>query len=232
MCKADRISLVVLIAVCATGVLGVIVAAALDERRLAFTLGVQPGQVVAVLQPDQTACQGPIAVPADARQVVFPAATGSPHESPLLVLVRTASGVAGRATAPAGDSDRKIVNASPAGLKKGSEVSVCIRNAGSSPVALYGGPAQASRASSLALNGRDTRTDLSLVFERSEPRSMLSALPDAIERATLFKAGWVSEALLCGLAVMLVTVVPAVLVAALRAALREPGTGTSYSSRP
>ena len=212
--------------VCVVGIAGVIAAAALDERRLAFTLGVQPAQVAAVVQPGDTACQSPIDVPADASTVEFPVGTVAPGP-PLVVSVRTGAREAGRATVPAGYRDRATVKASPPGIEQGRRVMLCVRNAGRRPVSLYGGASQATRTSRLTLDGVDTNTDLTLVFERSKARSMLSALPDAIERATLFKAGWISQGLLWVLAALLVTAVPAVVVAALRAALRAPQSGTS-----
>jgi hypothetical protein len=231
MRNAARSASLAFAVVCVVGIAGVI-AAALDERRLAFTLGVQPALVAAMLQPGDTACQGPIAAPADAGAVRFPVGTGGAAGPPLTVSVRTVAGVAGRATVPAGYRGRAVVNASLPGIEKGRRIALCVRNAGSRPVALYGGPPQASRTSALRLGGRETNTDAALVFERSESTSMLSLLPDAIERATLFKAGWIGEGLLWALAILLVTAVPAALVLGLRAALREPGSGTSYSSRP
>ena len=232
MRSAARSASLVLAAVCVVGVAVVIVAAALDERRLAFTLGVQPAVVAAVLQPGDTACQGPIDVPADAATVRFLVDTGGVPGPPLAVSVRTSDGVFGPATVAGGYRGRSTVEASPPGIEKGRRVALCVRNAGRRQVSLYGGASQASRTSELTVDGREATTDLTLVFERGEARSMLSALPDAIERATLFKAGWIGEGLLWALAVLLVTAVPAALVVALRAALREPDSGTSYSSRP
>lgn len=230
MRDARRSALIVLAAGFVLGVAGLLLAAALDDRRLAFTLGVQPTQVAAVLQRGDTACQGPIDVPADARSLRFPVGTFRAPGPQLEVSVRTTAGIAGVDTIPAGYRDNSTVPASPAGVESGRRIAVCVRNAGPRKVALYGGALQAARTSALGVRGRDARTDLTLVFERAEPRSMLSALPDAISRAALFRPGWVSTGLLWALAILLVTAFPAALLAALRTS--PTGTPSSTASGP
>ncbi len=104
----------------------------------------------------------------------------------------------------AGYGDGTTVAASPAGIAAGRRIEVCVRNAGRRNAALYGGAPQAARTSALMVEGRDAGTDLTLVFERGESRSFLSALGDAFDRAALFHPPWVSAGLLCALAVLLV----------------------------
>ena len=202
----------------ALGVAGLLVVAALDDRRLAFTLGVQPTQVAAVLEPGDTACQGPLDVPARAAQVSFPVGTFRAPGPQLQVLVRTPEGVAGRAPVPAGYADNSVVSARPGGVEPDTRIAVCVRNTGRRKVALYGGAPQAARTSRLVVNGRNAGTDLTLVFERAESRSFLSALGDALDRAALFHPSWVSAGLLWVLAALLVTALPAALAAALASA--------------
>ena len=219
MRESRRAALVVLVASFVAGVAGLVAIAALDDRRLAFTLGVRPVQVAAVLDSGKTACQGPIDVPADAGSVVIPVSTSGRPGPPLLVTVKDARGVVGEATVRPEYAGAATVRAAPDGIVAGRRVAVCVRNQGRTPVALHGGAPQASRTSALRLDGRDARTDLTLVFERSEERSMLSALGDGLDRASLFRPSWVSAGLLWALAALLVTALPAALVLALRAAL-------------
>jgi hypothetical protein len=225
MRDARRLPLIAFAAVFVLGVVGLLAVAALDERRLAFTLGVQPAQVAVVLQPGDIACQGPIDVPADADSVKFEVGTfGAP--GPRLEVLTPRGEAGGRGSVPGGYRDRAIVSASPNGIDSGQRIAVCVRNAGRRQVSLWGGVAGAARTSKLLVDGRDAQTDLALVFEREESRSMLSALGDVFERAALFHPSWVSAGLLWALAVLLLTALPVALVLALRTAL------DSYSSRP
>ena len=218
MRDARRSALIAFVVTFALGVVGLLLVAALDERRLAFTLGVQPTQVAAVLQPGDTACQGPLDVPDDAASVNFPVGTFRAPGAPLEVLVKTLAGVAGRAAVPAGYADNSTVTARPGRIESGARIAVCIRNAGRRRVALYGGAPQAARTSRLVVDGRNAAKDLTLVFERAESRSFLSALGDAFDRAALFHPSWVAAGLLWVLAILLVTGLPAALGAALSSA--------------
>ena len=221
-----RSALVAFAAAFVLGLVGLLAVAALDERRLAFTLGVQPTQVAAVLGPGDTACQGPIDAPADAGSVRFPVESFGAPGPALQVFTLTAGGVGGRDSVPSGYRGRTTVAAHPGGIVAGQRIELCVRNTGSRKVALYGGAPAAARTSELKLAGRDAGTDLTLVFERGESRSMLAALGDAFERAALFHPSWVGAGLLWVLAALLVIALPVVLLLAVRAATN------SYSSRP
>jgi hypothetical protein len=95
-------------------------------------------------------------------------------------------------------------------------IAVCFRAPGY--VALYGGPAVAARTSTLVLDGRPARKDLTLVFLRERPRSALALLPDMVRRATLFRPAWFTPGVLWALLVAVVTLVPFLLAMALRSA--------------
>jgi hypothetical protein len=103
-------------------------------------------------------------------------------------------------------------------------VTVCVLNLDSRKlgpkVGLFGGPGQAARTSDLYVEGRRTNADMALVFEREDSRSMLALLPDALDRATLFTAGWVSPALIWMLGAAFLFGVPLLLSLALRASAR------------
>ncbi len=221
-----RPALVALAAVFVLGAVGLLTVAALDDRPLAFTLGVQPAQVAAVLQPGQTVCQEPIDVPADARTVRFSVGTFGAPGPQLQVLTRTSGAIAGRDSVRAGYGDRATVAASPRGIVAGRRIELCVRNVGRRQVTIWGGVAGAARTSTARVDGHDAGTDLTLVFERGESRSMLAAMGDVFERAALFHPSWVSAGLLWALAALLLTGLPVALLLALRAALN------SYSSGP
>ena len=65
---------------------------------------------------------------------------------------------------------------------------------------------------------------------------MLSALPDALDRATLFHPSWVGRGLLWALAALLLVALPGALMLALSAALRDTpspeGLTEPSASRP
>jgi hypothetical protein len=222
MREVRRTGALALLATVVIGLAGLLLVAAIDDRRLAFTLGVRPTQVVAVLEPGDTACQAPIDVPADAGSVQFRVAAARAPGPPLEVLVRTDRGIVGRDTVPGGYGSPVTASASPAGIESGERIAVCVRNAGARSASVYGGGELAARTSSLRFNGRESPVDLALVFERAESRSMLAALPDAIERAALFRPGWVSTGLLWAVGLLLVTALPGALALALRSALSAP----------
>jgi hypothetical protein len=192
---------------------GLLFGAVTDDRRLAFTLGVQPAQVVAVLAPGDEACQRPIDVSETADRIIFPVATGGRRGPPLDVSVRSPSG-AGTVTVPG--RYVHLVSAPALGLvKDGTRVAVCVKNTGGRRVGLRGGPGQAARTSELYVGGRRTIADMTLVFERVDATSMASFLPDVLDRAALFTAGWVSPALLWVLGALFLLGVPLLLALAL-----------------
>jgi hypothetical protein len=198
------------------GFVGLLATAVTDKRDLAFTLGVRPGQVAAVVPSQESACQSPIYVPTDADRVRLQVGTFGRPGPPLTISARSVQdgALVAAGKVHGGYGDVSTVDA-PAGLPEGALVGVCVQNRGARRVALYGGPYQAARTSRLRVAGRLTGTDLTLVFERNEPRSIASLLPEMVDRAVLFKAGWLSSALLWSIAALFMVGVPALLVVAL-----------------
>jgi hypothetical protein len=203
-------------AIVVAGFAGLLATAVTDERDLGFTLGVRPTQVAAVVPSQESACQSPIYVPTDTDRVRLQVGTFGRRGESLTISARslqdgtqvTAGNVRG------GYADGSAVHA-PARLRAGMLVSVCVQNRGARRVALYGGPYQAARTSALRVAGRLTGTDLTLVFERKEPRSTAALLPEMVDRAVLFKAGWLSSAVLWSMAALFMVGVPGLLVVAL-----------------
>jgi hypothetical protein len=202
----------------ALAIAGLAVTMASDDRPEAFTLGVVPREVAAVLRSGEQVCQLPINVPADAAAAGLQIGTYRHPGQPLELTVRSRSGVSGRARLKGGYPDNSKQRARVGGIGAGQRISLCVRNLGRRRVALYGGTAGAARRTAAFLEGKYQPTDLTLVFYRQSPRSALAAVPDVFERASLFHATWIDSWLLWVMAAVVVIGVPLVLVRALAAA--------------
>jgi hypothetical protein len=209
------------------GTLVVLAAVALAHRtRLSFTLGVGAATPAATLEPRQTVCQTPIAVPPDGGfdHVVLQLGTFHQPGPAVAVQVRALGSqrMLGAGAIPAGYADvaqapeRSVgVGAIPAG----SQVEVCVLNRGVRKVAVYGNVDVASRTTTALLDGKPTGMDLMLRFERS-PRSLGSLTGAMFDRAGLFKTSWAGGWTFWLLAALVLLAVPALLVRAV-AGLRE-----------
>jgi len=217
-----------LVLVAAAGTAALALVAAREDRTLAFTLGVAPAAIAAPIAPGQEACQQPLLVEAPFDVVELALAPGDAHAARLAVEVRppeggapiargTAAGAAASPGAGATEAARVPVGRVPAG----GTVAICVRNAGSAAVGLYGGPDAAARGSSALLDGRPTGNDLALVLRTAQPRSTLALLPDMLARAALFRGDWIRPWLYWALLAALLLAVPALLAVALRAASAE-----------
>jgi hypothetical protein len=200
-----RRSVVVFLVVLAAG--GILLAVtALDDRyRLAFTLGARAAVPVGTLAPGDRACQGPIDVPADAERVRYRAQDAAGRRPTLELSVRAGD-------APSTSTIGRI--------EKGRHVSVCLRNTGAAPVALFG-EGGAATPSELTVDGRRSVDDMSLVFERADPGSFASSMPEMVRRAALFRPAWVSSGLLWALTVMFLVGAPCLLAIAISRAEQE-----------
>jgi hypothetical protein len=114
-------------------------------------------------------------------------------------------------------------------IPEGARVEICIKNAGRVPIVLNGGNPLAARTSTAVVGGVNAHADLTLILGRSEPRSALALVPEAIEHATLFHPSWVGRGLLWVLLALVAAGVPLLLWRALAAAEQVPGG--SYDSR-
>ena len=209
-----------LIGVCAAGAAGIALVAAADERELAFKSNVRPASVVAVVRPGEEACQRQLQASARFDEVEVPLATGPRPASPLVVTVRDERGrPLARGRLPARDDGPVRARVAPA-VETGRFISVCLRNAGPRRIGIYGGPDREAPGRAW-VGERPTSGDMRLVFLRSEPSSALSLVPAMFDRASLLRpepvGPWTFWLLLAALAAG----VPALLAAALRAAIEE-----------
>ena len=209
--------------------------AAGDERAVAYSLGVPPTGVAASITPGMRVCQEPIDLPTGVGAVVFPVATDGRAGQPLDVTVRTPSGrVLGRGKVGGGyvDGTEQTVKldrvAGPA-----ERSAVCIANEGRLPVFIYG--SENVTSSHTIANGVLNSVDLDIRFLYDKPRAFSGMIPDAFERAALFRPGWVGVWVYWLLFALLVVGAPLLLGFAVWRAARDdelyPDTDSTQSTR-
>jgi hypothetical protein len=216
------------LAACAAGLVVVLLAAAADERHLAFSLAVRPSEPGVEALPGQEACQRDVDVeePFDSLTVI-PAAFF--HPVPRLV-VRVSAPAHGPLVAAGVLGDGHPEN-KPTTIElnrtvpRGSRVDVCFRNLGAWKLAFFSGPGTDNEPSFATLDGRYIRSDILIDFLRSKPRTTLDMVPDVFRRATLFHPGWVGAWTFWLLSAVLVLLVPLALAGAARAAVRDEPPG-------
>jgi hypothetical protein len=219
-----RHAVIALLGVVAAGLVGLVAVALSDERRTAFTLGVAPGGVAAVLPPSTEVCQSPVRVAEDFNVVNFQVGTYMRPGEPLEVTVRSADGVA-RGRLPGGYGDGLEQRVDVGTVAADQKVSVCIKNVGNRRMAIYGGAGAAARLTSAAIDGREQDVDLTLVFER-EPRSALASLSAVFRHASRYRPDWAGPWLFWALGLIVVLGIPVALAAAVGSAARSDREGS------
>lgn len=199
------------------------VEAAMDERDLAFTLGVVPAQLAARLNPGEEACQAPVVTEERFAAVRFNVGASELPGGSIAATVREAPGgrtlATGRAVVYANRNEPTARLDSE--VPEEARVEVCLRNTGHRQLVLHGGSRGARLSTGVKVDGRPKGTDLTLVFVRGEPRSTLSLVPEMFRRAALFRPAWVGAWTFWLLLALVLCGVPALLAAALRSAEPE-----------
>jgi hypothetical protein len=209
--------------------------AAGDEREVAYSLGVPPTGVAASIAPGKRVCQEPIDLPTGAGAVVFPVATDGQAGQPLDVTVRTPSGqVLGHGKIAGGYVDGTEQTAKLDRTAGPAERSaVCIANEGSVPVFIYG--SENVTSSHTVADGVVNPVDLDIRFLDDTPPAFLGEIPDAFERAVLFRPGWVGTWVYWLLFALMVLGAPLLLGFAVWRAARDdelyPDTASTQSTR-
>ena len=205
-------------------VIGLLLVGARDERELAFTLGVRPALVAAELSPGESVCQAPVNVSAEFTSVRFQAGTAESAGSRIELSVRSVR--SGQPLAHGrlnggypGPASQRVVSVGE--VQDSQRVEVCLRNAGNGSVALYGNYAQAAAGTDARMGGHTLAADLTLIFVRDEPRSLLSLVPAVFEHASVFRPGWVGPWTFWVLSAFLFAGVPFLLALALARTLPE-----------
>ncbi len=215
-------------------VVAAVVALLLDQRELAFTNGVAPGEEVVRLKPQLNACQRNVQVLAPFATIRL--ATDSHHRpGPLLrltVLERRSGRVLGGGTVPAGyvtrlDAPQDQISGFVGRVKAKRAIDVCVTNVGGQAVALGGTLESRPENSDLTAGIRRARPvpgNLALSFLKPKPSSLLAELPAALRRAALFHPSFVGAWTFWVLAALLAVVVPLLLARAVTA-VGDEGTG-------
>lgn len=214
-----------LAALCAALLVGaatLLVPAATDDHRLAFSRGVRPQQVAVVVNPGERACQRPFLARSGFNAARFQVGTYGRPGPALAVSARDAStgALVGSGALAAGYPDVSVQSVALGSIPAGRRLTLCIEDRGTYPAALYGGPPRVARRGSISLDGRRVNAEMMLDFLR-EPRSMLSLLPTVFRRAALFHPAWVGAWTFWLLLVFLTLLVPVLLARAILAAERS-----------
>ncbi|MEA2396525.1 MAG: hypothetical protein QOK25_81 [Thermoleophilaceae bacterium] len=189
------------------------------DRVVAYSPGVPPSHVAAVVPPGHEVCQTPLPLPAPTDAVSLQVGTNHRPGIPLRVIVRD---LHGRPLAEggigAGYQDGGIQTARFRTVPAGSTVSLCIRDVGRAPVYPYG--SDSASDSGTVQDGRRGTVDLAITFFRPRPRSALSLVPAAFRHASVFRFDWVGAWTYWVLAALLVLGVPVLCAFAIRDAER------------
>ena len=188
-----RRAVVAFAATLAVGILALLLIGAFDKRDEAFTLGVTEGGPVVTLRPDARMCQLPIEAAADFDAVRFKAGTFGQPGPPLDVTIANPTGQRfyGEGRIEGGYADDAHVVADVGHVTAGKQIAVCLENVGDRRVELYGNAALAHAPSGAVLGQRALAGDLAVVFLRDDGASLLSLIPDMVDRMSLFHGSWV-----------------------------------------
>jgi hypothetical protein len=210
-----------------------LVAIALADHR-GYRLVVRSDSQVLV-RPRQERCSAIVRPPnAGTDRVRFwvRAVSGTPVPA-VLVLIRrsrTAQTLASGAAPPGPPGARTVrLHGSVAGSRK---VVACFRNAGTPALILSPRPGAPTRVAVERSDASADYADIGLELERADDRSLLALVPDLLERASLFRPGWVGAWTYWFLLCALVIGVPVLLSVALAsAAAVEPDVDPPSSRR-
>ncbi|MFL5825940.1 MAG: hypothetical protein ACJ76V_05400 [Thermoleophilaceae bacterium] len=197
----------VLLAAAAAGLAALALTAAGHDQHLAYSPGIAPFDAGRTLTGGETSCQQ-FDLPVVADAVTLPVRSAGPGP-PLDVLARGAGGrVIGRGSVAGGYASGHMVSTRVGPMPAGSKVEICVRNAGGASVVVPGE------------NGT-----MDIAFLRTKPKSTLSLLGDALDRASVFRPGWVGGWTFWVLLALVGVGAPLVLARALAAAEREDLAG-------
>jgi hypothetical protein len=211
-----------LLAIAAAAIAGLLVAAAIDRRDLAFTPGVPIIGTAAELEHNQRACQTNLPVPTAFRRVEFvPLARGAPGPRLSVKVVDTKTGRRlDRTSVAAGYPSGRPLRVDAGRIPAGRRIDVCVTNRGSVDLELAGGKSESVLGSPLMLKAHEVeKWAVSLRFLRGHSRSVLSQVPLIFDRAALFRPGPVGAWTFWAIAALLAFAVPLLLAYALRDAL-------------
>jgi hypothetical protein len=201
-------------AVLAAGLIAVVAVGLTHGSSLVYSLGVSAAGPVIPVFPEGVTCQTPIGLPdgAEFDRVAFTVRTAGQPGPALAVEIRRVDGTRLLASGPlpAGYGDgAKVVEVGSVATQ--APISVCLRNRGPVPIAVYGQPTIASPRTNATVDGKPIAFDMAITLNR-EQRSFIALLPTMAERASVFRAGWVTPFTYLVLALLVLVGVPLLLV--------------------
>jgi hypothetical protein len=201
------------LAVLAVGLVALLAVGLTQRSGLVYSLGVAPSLRATLIAPGFPACQGPVRVPGgnefDRVGFMVDPITGSP---PVRVEVREAEG--GRVLASGrldggygpfrpGSPDLHEVKIDRA-VATDAPLELCLVDVGRESVSVIGQAGIASPTTTATRGGKPISPDLAFELRRQN-RSLLALLPTIADRASRFRAGWVTPGvyLVLALAILL-----------------------------
>lgn len=210
----------VFVAVVVAGVAAIVLWGALDSRPVRYQAGPRAVTLAARLRPGQTVCTPAFVAPIAFSRLITQLGTFRKTGPALEAVVRRGGRTLARGRLTGGYAD---VSSPPISLDRrvGRDIhlSVCLRNAGTRPAALYGSSGEPERDSHARTRTLKAVPALSVATGRS--RSALASVPDVMRRAATFKGAFVSTALLWLVAALAVFGVPALIARAIAVAGRQ-----------
>jgi hypothetical protein len=201
-------------AVFVVGLLALVVTGFARESDLVYSPGVNPFSPILEVPAGARACQGPLRSPDgdEFDRIGFSVASlDSPVRGEVIDADSKQTLATGRLAAGTG-GPAHIVEVGK--VQTRAPLQICLVNEGSKPLSLYGQVGAASAHSTGTLDGKDSGVDFAYTLRR-EPRAVLTMLPTIADRATLFRAGWVTPAVYLVLALLILVLAPLLLVRAL-----------------
>jgi len=202
------------------------------EPARAFSLELPFDHPSATLPAGRRACEGPIQSPmafGAVRAFVLPA--GSPAALEIIVSDADTGRVIARGQTPAVVGFSAVTATLNAPVPPSRRVTVCLIGGGPGRIVL-GGSSAAGNPVRLRVAGRSVPGGVSLVMLEARRQSFISLLPTIINRATLFRPGWVGAWTFWTLALALAGAALALGVAVARAAFDEELRGQEAPSPP
>lgn len=204
-----------------------LVAAANDRSTVAFTNDVPSSAEVASVAPGRVLCQHVADVPEESDGVSVPLYSGQIGASFRLEVRDARSG----RTLGAGDGVTPEVPNSvaiPTGtISAGRPLDVCIENTSSRRLGIYG----VGEGDRRVFRGTVRAGPISLVFFDEQGATLLDRIPEALQRAELFKPAWVGAWTFWVFAVLAVVAIPALLGIALWRSLLGSGPAPTPEAR-
>jgi hypothetical protein len=195
----------------------------------AFSLGVPFNQPSAVLPAGRRACEGPIDGPARFGGVrAFARSAGAPATLDVVVRDVSDARVLARGHARVAVGFNSVTATLDRPIPAGRRVNVCVDSAGPGRIIL-GGSIPTSGSIHLRVAGQTVPREVSLVMLAPAGRTFFSLVPTILDRAALFRPGWVGAWIFWGLLAALLAATVALGLAVSRAASQED---TEWFRRP